>query len=55
MLAVYTYEGNEQLITRVVTLPASPAATIPTVHNNRGNVIAELDGLGTSDERNQII
>src|SRR5687768_16403874 len=42
----YTYNGLEQLITRVVTNSGSADGTVHTVHDRAGNVIAEADATG---------
>ena len=42
----YTYNGLEQLITRVITNSGANDGTVHTVHDRSGNVIAEANASG---------
>lgn len=48
LLGTYTYNGREQLATRAVTNSGSANGTIHTVHDQWGNIIAELDATGAT-------
>ena len=48
LLGTYTYNGFEQLISRVITNSGTANGTVYTVHDIFGNVIAEMDGTGAT-------
>ncbi len=48
LLGTYTYNGREQLATRVITNSGSANGTTHFVHDQWGNVIAELDATGVT-------
>ena len=48
LLGTYTYNGFEQLISRVITNSGTANGTVYTVHDVFGNVIAELDATGAT-------
>ncbi len=48
LLGTYTYNGREQLATRVITNSGSANGTTHFVHDQWGNIIAELDATGAT-------
>jgi len=48
LLGTYTYNGREQLATRVITNSGSANGTTHFVHDQWGNILAELDATGST-------
>ncbi|MEZ5901187.1 MAG: RHS repeat-associated core domain-containing protein [Hyphomicrobiaceae bacterium] len=48
LIGTYTYNGREQLATRVITNSGSANGTTYFVHDQWGNIIAELDATGST-------
>ena len=48
LIGTYTYNGREQLTTRVITNSGSANGTTYFVHDQWGNIIAELDATGAT-------
>ncbi len=48
LVGTYTYNGMEQLITRVATNSGAADGTTHLIHDQFGNIIAELNSTGAT-------